>query len=562
MTQPVDAITRGDRAILRVAAIGAGVVLLVTLAVALYTGDMTELWRSGITAAIGLFAVWLLKTGRSAIPILYASGAAVIGMIVVMQRQEVVWNATMAVIGIAMAGSLLAKHRSIVFVQAAITLIVIALMRYRFLDDSLAVTVTGAVVPMVVVFFGSQIIEWTKYEITGRQSRYENLFDHVPVAIWEEDFSKVAAWLEQLRALGVRDLRDYLSTNPDTVRYGASLIEVLDVNDETLRFLEAPDRESVLGPLNPDLIVENSLGALIEEIMAVWEGRPKLRIELSGANLEGGQIEGYLLMVAPRTLLGIDWSRVVIAMVDVSEQLAAQRRLQELVDSKDRFVASVSHELRTPLTTVIGLAEELRHQNTTIGPRERDELLELIGDQAMEVGNLVEDLLVAAQATIGRINVLPQPISLKSELADLVGLLDLPNPPSIDVVGDIRPFADPRRFRQIMRNLISNAFRYGGDIILISARREQETMVLEVRDNGDGIPEELQERIFEPYESAHKVAGLTESVGLGLTVSRELARLMGGELTYYRTGGTTVFQLVLPAAEEAATVSEAARTAV
>jgi two-component system sensor histidine kinase ChiS len=270
---------------------------------------------------------------------------------------------------------------------------------------------------------------------------------------------------------------------------------------------------------------------------------------MRGANLEGGQIEGFLLMTAPQTILGIDWSRVVIAMVDVSEQLAAQRRLQELVDSKDRFVASVSHELRTPLTTVIGLAEELRHQNTTIGPEERDELLELIGDQAMEVGNLVEDLLVAAQATIGRINVVPQAIRLDSELADLVGLLDLPNPPSIDVIGEIRPFADPRRFRQILRNLISNAYRYGGDIILISARREGETMVLEVRDNGDGIPDELQERIFEPYESAHKIAGLTESVGLGLTVSRELARLMNGSLTYYRTGGTTVFQLVLPAAE-------------
>ena len=55
----------------------------------------------------------------------------------------------------------------------------------------------------------------------------------------------------------------------------------------------------------------------------------------------------------------------------------------------------------------------------------------------MEVGNLVEDLLVAAQATIGRVNVVPEPIRLGSELADLVGLLDLPNPPSIDVIGDI-----------------------------------------------------------------------------------------------------------------------------
>ena len=68
---------------------------------------------------------------------------------------------------------------------------------------------------------------------------------------------------------------------------------------------------------------------------------------------------------------------------------------------------------------------------------------------------------------------------------------------------------------------------------------------MEVRDNGDGIPDELRDKVFEPYERAHVVVGVTGSVGLGLTISRQLARLMGGDLTYSRDGAITVFRLSL-----------------
>jgi len=526
---------------------GAGLVAVAKLISGVAIGDPRAFVEAAVSGAIGLGAWWLAARDGSALPVVLAAVGGAILYVAVFRQPESVFNATLGVIVLGMAASLLVESSALVLAVSAAVFATLAWMQYAWMDATGGAVLVGSVVPIAVVFVGIQMIEWAKQEITGRQSRYENLFEHVPVAIWEEDFSRVAEWLDQLRNLGVTNVREYLSNNPDTVRYGASLIEVIDVNDETLRFLEAPSREAVLGPLNPDLIVENSLGALIEEIVAVWEGEHKLRIDMSGANLAGDEIEGFLLMTAPQTPTGIDWSRVVIAMVDVSEQLEAQRRLQELVDSKDRFIASVSHELRTPLTTVIGLAEELRHQNAAIGPQERDELLELIGDQAIEVGNLVEDLLVAAQANIGRVKMLLEPVCLSAELRSLLGLLDLPREPSIDIIGDIHPIADAQRLRQILRNLVSNANRYGGDVVLISARLAGDRMVLEVRDNGDGIPEELRERIFEPYQSAHHVAGLTESVGLGLTVSRELARLMDGDLTYFRTGATTVFQLTLPA---------------
>ena len=76
---------------------------------------------------------------------------------------------------------------------------------------------------------------------------------------------------------------------------------------------------------------------------------------------------------------------------------------------------------------------------------------------------------------------------------------------------------------------------------------EGRSTIVEVCDDGDGIPAELREKVFEPYQTAHRAIGVTGSMGLGLTVSRELARLMGGDLTYLRRDNLTVFRLTLPA---------------
>jgi signal transduction histidine kinase len=109
-------------------------------------------------------------------------------------------------------------------------------------------------------------------------------------------------------------------------------------------------------------------------------------------------------------------------------------------------------------------------------------------------------------------------------------------------------YADPRRLRQVLRNLVSNAHRYGGNQIFVDVASEESFVALQVRDNGSGIPDELQSRVFEPYQTAHERVGVTGSVGLGLTVSRQLARLMGGDLTYHRVEEWSVFRLTLPAA--------------
>jgi len=115
--------------------------------------------------------------------------------------------------------------------------------------------------------------------------------------------------------------------------------------------------------------------------------------------------------------------------------------------------------------------------------------------------------------------------------------------------------ADPIRFRQIVRNLVTNAIRYGGDEIQISMSRKGDRVAVCVADDGPGVPEEDRERIFEAYHRAHSSAGQPGSVGLGLTVSRTLAELMGGSLSYSKNGLST-FVLDLPMATSAGTASD------
>ncbi len=228
------------------------------------------------------------------------------------------------------------------------------------------------------------------------------------------------------------------------------------------------------------------------------------------------------------------------------ERKAAYERLEHLIQARDDFVASVSHELRTPLTVVVGLASELRAGAAGFSAEETTELIGLIADQANEVAHLVEDLLVIGRADIDRITVLPEPMDLTEHVRTLLeGMVGS----RVSLTGHAPPaLADPSRLRQILRNLLTNAIRYGGDEVRVELGTMGDRVRVEVCDNGEGVREAESEKIFDAYHRSHDRKGQPASVGLGLTVSRRLARLMGGELAYSRREGWTVFALSLPIA--------------
>lgn len=227
----------------------------------------------------------------------------------------------------------------------------------------------------------------------------------------------------------------------------------------------------------------------------------------------------------------------------------AHQALEELIKAKDRFIASVSHELRTPMAVVMGLSAELSTRRSEFGEHEVEEFIDLIARQSREVASIIEDLLVSARAQETRLTVHPEVFRLDAEvrrvISDLpteytwrIGALDLPVMPV---------YADPMRVRQIVRNLVVNSHRYGGDNVYLSLLHRGDEVLLAVADDGPGVPERRREEIFQPYATINDLPGRTASIGLGLTVSRQLARLMGGDVTYSFNGYST-FELRLPSA--------------
>lgn len=246
-----------------------------------------------------------------------------------------------------------------------------------------------------------------------------------------------------------------------------------------------------------------------------------------------------------------DSDETMVVVRDITERKAAEDHLRELVRSKDEFIASVSHELRTPLTAVIGFAELLRDAGTHLSPGEREEMIRSITEQASDIANIVEDLLVAARAEIDTLHVSEVPVDLRAQLTQVLETTRVATPHQIEIVGQsVIALADPGRVRQILRNLLTNAARYGGTHVQVRMHSDGSNAFLQVCDDGPGIPEHDSETIFEPYRRSHMTPGRPGSVGLGLTVSRTLARLMGGDLTYRHRDGTSVFELTLAVPDE------------
>jgi signal transduction histidine kinase len=246
--------------------------------------------------------------------------------------------------------------------------------------------------------------------------------------------------------------------------------------------------------------------------------------------------EDQTLLAAAATMIGAYWERD-----------GAHDALLDAIRSKDMFLASVSHELRNPLTAVVGSSELLRDESLELSPEERAELLDVVVSEGNDLVNIVSDLLAAAKADSGTLTVSRVGVNLRAQAAQVLEAIDQKTGTHIELAEhSVTGVGDPDRVRQIVRNLITNAIRYGGDIIRVELSRGVDVANLRVCDNGPGVAEGDRERVFEAYQTAHGVPGRTGSIGLGLAISRKLARLMGGDLTYRYQGGESMFELSLP----------------
>ena len=213
---------------------------------------------------------------------------------------------------------------------------------------------------------------------------------------------------------------------------------------------------------------------------------------------------------------------------------------------KDRFLAGVGHELRTPLTAVVGMLELASDLNEDFTANERTDLLATARTQANEIARIVDDFVTAGRLSADALTIRMQPIDLDPLLSKLIAS----TPPdqrleTRTTTGLGICMGDSLRITQIMINLLDNARRNAKRLVEISGRVDDEFVTVEVSNDGPSIPAERAGSIFEPF-MAHQPEGQPQPIGVGLSVSRALARRMGGDLVHEWRNGLVVFALSLP----------------
>jgi two-component system OmpR family sensor kinase len=264
----------------------------------------------------------------------------------------------------------------------------------------------------------------------------------------------------------------------------------------------------------------------------------------------------------PRTEVGQVGAALNRMLGHVGSALHARQESETRVR---RFVADASHELRTPLASIRGYAELTRRGHEPTGPDTRH-ALGRIESEADRMTSLVEDLLLLARLDAGR------PLSFaETDLSPLVvdavsdaraagrdynWRLDLPDDPAT-------VHGDPQRLHQVLANLLANARTHTpfGTTVTTRVVRHGSAILLQVEDNGPGIPPELRRHVFERFArgdaSRSRSAG---STGLGLAIVRSVVTAHGGVVNVESVPGRTVFTVTLPASRSQAAPSFATRS--
>ncbi len=253
-------------------------------------------------------------------------------------------------------------------------------------------------------------------------------------------------------------------------------------------------------------------------------------------------------------------ARLATSNDDLASSNAELRDLDRL---KDEFVALVSHELRTPLTSIIGYVGALERGRAGALSAEQRELLDVVARNAQRLLGLIGDLLLAAKADAGK-------LELKKESGDLGAIarhavetalpdaeqqgihLTLSAPTAMELV------SDPKRLLQVLNNLVSNAIKFtpAGGSVEVSLTAVGRSAVFEVRDDGIGIPADERARLFQRFfRASTATASDIPGTGLGLSIAKTIVELHGGTIECREgddRGTTFVVSLPLGAALEAA----------
>ncbi|WP_410469037.1 ATP-binding protein [Streptomyces sp. G-5] len=289
--------------------------------------------------------------------------------------------------------------------------------------------------------------------------------------------------------------------------------------------------------------------ALLAQAAATTVLRPVARLSNAAQRLGEGKLHTRLEERGADELAEL--SRTFNAAAESLERRVEDLRAREAASR--RFVADMSHELRTPMTAITAVTDVLEEEVDSLDPMVAP-AVQLVVSETRRLNSLVENLMEVTRFDAGTAKMVLDDVNIADQLTHCIDARAWLDAVELDADRTITARLDPRRLDVILANLIGNALKHGGGrSVLVSVREEsdealgRDDVVVEVADQGPGIPQEVLPHVFDRFYKASASRPRSEGSGLGLSIALENAHLHGGEISAANApGGGALFTLRLP----------------
>ncbi len=416
-------------------------------------------------------------------------------------------------------------------------------------------------------------------EIVTERDRYRNLFENVPIGIWESDYSKAKTIIDKIKASGVSDISAYFNEHPDVFKSCQDAVQINDVNKALLDLLGMKTKNEFFNVIDKRVSTKTARNNLKKELGSFANGKTEVKFddftrqfkhEIKYKRLQCGIAPGYEdswakiytwelditdLKIAEKRLRKHKQQLEELVKKRTGELTLANAQLEEQMRQRVDFTRALVHELKTPLTPMLGASEALADQLP------EGVLRKLSINIHKGVGQLnerIDELLDIARGEIGM-------LQLKRGMIDIRQLMDEISDefaPLLKAKNDCLKIkiahglpdipGDPARIKQVIQNLINNAIKHspGGITITVTGKQEKGSVRIEINDTGTGMSQAVQNQLFQMYYKPRAI-GEEENLsglGVGLSLCKMLVELHGGRIwVESELGQGSTFIFTLPA---------------
>lgn len=451
-------------------------------------------------------------------------------------------------------------------------------------------------------------------ELIDTTTKYQSLFENSPESLWKEDFTLLMKSIEKLKQEKISDFRTYFNQHPKKLLELSQQVIIVEINKATLHLYKANSKQELLGNLSKTFLPE-SIDIFKEELLAIINGDIFFEKEARVKTLKGEILDVIIKLYYHRNpnnkkyiayvsttditklktaeialkqknndflqlnaklqktnkeyeVLNLEYKIINNQLLSTNKELKKAEAIATESDQlKSAFLANMSHEIRTPMNSIIGFSDLLGTPN--LSTEKKHKFLKLVQSSSEHLLRIIDDIIDISKIESNQLKIKKTPCLLNEllyeikESQNMMKIVKAKNNILFQVnipanTDKLQIDCDPTRFIQIVYNLVSNAFKYTneGFVEIGYSLSDKDSMVhLYVKDSGFGIQTDMFNIIFERFRQIEN-QNLQEGTGIGLSITKGLVQLLGGEIWVESTvnKGST-FHFTMPIAKDRKDVS-------